>query len=323
LRVGPESAGAMPGPACYGVGTEPTVTDAHVALGHLGADTLLGGGFRIDPDRSVRAIERLAKKLSLSPRRTAEGILAVADVTMRRALMRITGERAVDPASVPLVAYGGAGGLHAASLSAQLGMPGAWIPIHPGAFSALGLALAGDSVESTVAVLQPWSERNERSWRQQAKTLCREAAARLGGRGANAKARVLVRYRGQGGGLYLELGRRALPSAFAQLHRERFGFEAIDTPLELVQISARAERKGRPLPPLSAADGGKIPPTARRRRAPLGGSPVRFLRREDLPLRTRIEGPCILEEATAATRLPASFAATVTKFALQVHRSIY
>ena len=151
LRVGPQSAGADPGPACYGKGSEPTVTDAHVALGHLGAGTLLGGDFPIDPDRSVRAIERLAARLGLSVARTANGILEVADIGMVRALMRITVERAVDPANVPLLAYGGAGGLHAAGLHMQLGMPLAISPAHPGAFSALGLALAGESAELVAA----------------------------------------------------------------------------------------------------------------------------------------------------------------------------
>ncbi|MEC7725161.1 MAG: hydantoinase/oxoprolinase family protein, partial [Planctomycetota bacterium] len=147
LRVGPQSAGAEPGPACYGQGTEPTVTDAHVALGHLGAETLLDGAFPIDVDASVRAIERLGKRLGMRPRATAEGILTIADAAMARAILVITAEQAVDPATIPLVAYGGAGGLHAATMTARLGMPHAVIPPVPGAFSALGLALAGEASE--------------------------------------------------------------------------------------------------------------------------------------------------------------------------------
>jgi N-methylhydantoinase A len=328
LRVGPISAGAVPGPACYGVGTEPTVTDAHVALGHLGADTLLGGGFRIDPDRSVRAIERLAKKLGLTPRRTAGGILEIADVAMTRALMRITGERAVDPAGVPLVAYGGAGGLHAAALSAQLGMPAALVPIHPGAFSALGLALAGESVERVEAVLELWSPERERAWRQRADLLCRAAAQSLGTGKTTRTARFRLRYRGQGSGLLVEASRTDLATTFARLHRERFGFAAAAAPIELVQIVARAERPGHALPALQAdrlpqrdRGAGKTTALAQRRRSPLGGKAIRFLRREDLPLGATIEGPCILEEATATTRLPPGWTAQVGTWALQLRAS--
>ena len=151
LRVGPESAGADPGPACYGRSDVPTVTDAHVALGHLGAGTLLGGGFPIDVDAAVRAIERLGARIGLSAANAARGILAIADATMARAVLAITAERAVDPAHVPLVAYGGAGGLHAAGLVQQAGMPFALVPPLPGAFSALGLALAGDAAEAAAA----------------------------------------------------------------------------------------------------------------------------------------------------------------------------
>src|SRR5712671_356672 len=139
LRVGPHSAGADPGPACYGRSDQPTVTDAHMVLGHLDAHTLLGGALPVDAEASVRALERLARKLGLSLRRTAAGILEVADIQMTRALMVITVERAVDPAHVPLVAYGGAGGLHAAALATRLGMPSVLVPVHPGAFSAIGL----------------------------------------------------------------------------------------------------------------------------------------------------------------------------------------
>src|SRR5690606_5606884 len=123
LRVGPQSAGADPGPACYGRGDEPTVTDAQVALGRIAADTLLGGSRTVDPDRSVRAIERLARRLGTTARRCALGIVEVAEVAMTRALLVITSERAVDPATVPLVAFGGAGGLHAAALARRLSMP--------------------------------------------------------------------------------------------------------------------------------------------------------------------------------------------------------
>jgi len=334
LRVGPESAGADPGPACYGKGEEPTVTDAHVALGHLGAATLLGGGFSIDPSRSVRAIERLAKKLSLSVRRTAEGILAVADASMARALLRITGERAVDPATAPLVCYGGAGGLHAARLCAQLGMPEALAPMHPGAFSALGLALAGDSAEVVEAALEPWSQANERQWRARGAQLRKLAAAQLDGTpstdgepggkrflAATSRASFVLRYRGQGQGLAIEATKEPLPRAFERAHEQRFGFVQPGTAIELVRITARAERRGRPLPASLPAAAGSRAPKPQLRKSPIGGAPIRWLRRDELPIGATIFGPCVIEEATAATLLPSGWSARIERFAIRMRKS--
>ncbi|MCA8952288.1 MAG: hydantoinase/oxoprolinase family protein, partial [Planctomycetes bacterium] len=179
LRVGPESAGADPGPACYGRSSEPTVTDAHVALGHLGADTLLAGGFPIDVDAAVRAIERLAKRLGMSTAAAARGILEVADIAMARAILVITAARAIDPAGVPLVPYGGAGALHAAGLIGRLGMPSALVPADPGAFSALGLALAGESAERSRAVRAMASAADRRQLAAVARDLADEVRAAL------------------------------------------------------------------------------------------------------------------------------------------------
>jgi N-methylhydantoinase A len=318
LRVGPQSAGADPGPACYGRGDEPTVTDAHVALGHIGADTLLGGGFPIDVDRGVRAVERLGRKLGLSTLRAARGILDVADVSMTRALMRITGDRAVDPASVPLVAYGGAGGLHAAALVRRLGLKAAIVPAHPGAFSALGLALAGESVELLDAVLEPWSPSAERAWRRRAAALCRSAARLLGPR-SRASATLLLRYAGQGGGLALPLGRGPLGDAFRRAHQQRFGFAPGDAGIELVRITARAELPGPAFPRTQGVRG--TMPRAQRRRSPAGGPVICVRRREETPDRSRIRGPCVIEEMTAATVVPVGWIAEVGALGISLRPS--
>ncbi len=320
LRVGPESAGADPGPSCYGKGTEPTVTDAHVALGHIGASTLLGGGFPIDPDRSVRAVERLGKKLGLSARRAAEGILAIADIAMSRALLRITGERAVDPATAPLVCYGGAGGLHAAALASQLGMPEAIAPMHPGAFSAVGLALAGDSAERVEALLEPWSAAAERRWRARGKALLQAAATSLGARRKGGEVRFVLRYRGQGQGIAVAATKLPLPQAFEMAHQRRFGFVQAGTSVEIVRITARAELPGKPLPPWEPAVAARRAPRAQTRPSPLGGTAISWLRREELPIGARIQGPCVIEESTAATLVPTGWTATVGSFALRLQK---
>lgn len=307
LRVGPQSAGAVPGPACYGVGDQPTVTDAHVALGHLGPDTLLGGGFPIDVDAAVRAIERLGRKAGLSAVATARGILQIADATMARAVLAITAERAVDPAHVPLVAYGGAGGLHAAGLVTRLGMPAAYVPPLPGAFSALGLALAGEAVERSAACHATLDAAALPRVLRRARELAAEARTALGGRGRTTVV-AHVRYAGQGACLRLPADRR-LAAAFAREHQRRYGF-ALPAPIEVVRLTARAAAAARPLPSavatlLAPRNHGTLPG----RRAPLGGRTLRVIHRDDL--RGALRGPAIIEEVTATTVVPAGWRATV------------
>lgn len=308
LRVGPESAGADPGPACFGKGSEPTVTDAHVALGHLGADTLLAGAFPIDVDAAVRAVERLGRRLGLSALATARGILAVADATMARAILVITAERAVDPATVSLVAYGGAGGLHAASLVGHLRMQQAVIAPWPGAFSAVGLALAGESIERSQALRSDCDAASLRRAEAMAATLVQAVRDELP---ATARIQVTahVRYRGQGAALVLPLNRR-LPSTFAAEHRRLFGFAA-DAPLELVRITARGASAPRPLP--SSPLPKRSAPPRERRRAPLGGLRWPVYQRAEV---ATLSGPAVVEEGTGTTLIPAGWRARATPFGI-------
>lgn len=312
LRVGPQSAGADPGPACYGKSDLPTVTDAHVALGHLGADTLLDGGFPIDVDAAVRAVERLGTQLGMSAAAAARGVLEVADMAMARAILVITAERAVDPAQVPLVPYGGAGGLHAAGLIRRLGMPCALVPACPGAFSALGLALAGESVERSVAVRLGTGARDRRR--------LDAIAADLGDRARRAlpasrrvRLSAVVRYRGQGDGLRLPLG-AGLERRFAREHDRRFGFVA-EAELEVVQVAARAETPPRAYVAPSA---GSRPPVMAdgHRRPPVGGRPLATVARAGLAPGARLKGPAVVEESTATTFVPSGYLAMVTELGI-------
>lgn len=312
LRVGPQSAGADPGPACYGKGDQPTVTDAHVALGHLGPETLLDGAFPVDVDASVRAIERLGRRLGMKPRATAEGVLRVADATMARAILVITAERAVDPASVPLVAYGGAGGLHAATLMAHLGMPRAVMPAHPGAFSALGLALAGEAVELAEATHTALTDASLAALIERGGALLERARAALGKRG-RGRMEALVRYRGQGGGLSVPLTKR-LAAAFAREHQRRFGF-VTDAGLEVVQLRVRCEAPPRALPALEPARGSR--PEAERR-PPLGGTRLPVYDRRKLS--RAVTGPAVVEEPTATTLVPPGVRLDPTPFGLVLTR---
>lgn len=318
LRVGPQSAGADPGPACYGKGTEPTVTDAHVALGHLGANTLLEGAFPIDVDASVHAIVRLGKQLGLSARKTAEGILTVADATMARAILVITAERAVDPANVPLVAFGGAGGLHGPSLMLQLGMPSAVMPPHPGAFSALGLALAGEATEVTEAVQTTITAQSLKELLTRGRELLAQCKELLGEKRGRGRVEAMVRYQGQGASLRLPLDSR-LAKNFRAEHQRRFGF-ATDAALEVVQLRARTECAAKAMPATDIAPrrrGGPQPTASRR--PPLGGSALPVFARRSLSS-DRIPGPAVIEEATSTTLVPVGCELQATPYGLVVAR---
>lgn len=322
LRVGPQSAGSDPGPACYGRGREPTVTDAHMVLGHMGGDTLLGGDFPVDPSRSVAAVAALAKKLGLSLMDTAQGILEVAEVNMMRALLTITVERAVDPIGVGLVAFGGAGGLHAAGLARRLGMPAAVVPQHPGAFSAVGLGLAGESEEVILPVLRELGDLS----REQLTALAEECVGRAEGalEEDGPKPRVQVeaylRFVGQGPTLPTPL-KMPLHETFRTLHQHRFGFVPVGPGIELVELRARAERSGPRLKP--RANGGSGPPPAARqqRSPPVGGPAWPIYHREELRPGHVLMGPCLVEEPTATTVVPPATLAKVRPEGLFLTRS--
>ncbi|MGE0143581.1 MAG: hydantoinase/oxoprolinase family protein [Planctomycetota bacterium] len=317
LRVGPKSAGAEPGPACYGRSTEPTVTDAHVALGHLDADSLARSGMALDPDRSVRAIETLGRRLGLTPTQTALGVLEVAEVAMARALMVITSARSVDPARVPLCAYGGAGGLVAASLAARLRMPRALIPNHPGAFSAIGLALAGESFEE----IHPLRRRLDPTGIRAVNRLAREFGTalrrRLGGpRPTAVRAEVRLRYLGQGRGLWLAVG-SGLLERFTVLHRHRFGFARDGAAVECIELRVTLARPGPTLPPLAAPASGKPQGPRDPATAPLGRT-LPTWERADLRIGDRVAGPARIVESTSVVLLPVGAIAERLPDALEI-----
>ncbi len=168
LRVGPRSAGADPGPACYGLGgTEPTVSDAHCALGHLDPRRELGGGLRLDRARAVAALEGLPRGSG-----GAHGILTVVRATMARALRRVSTEQGVDPSGLALVAYGGAGPLHATALAREVGCRAVVVPPAPGVLSALGLLLAPPRFEASRTVMAEVDDDLSTAWSRFSRTAC-------------------------------------------------------------------------------------------------------------------------------------------------------
>ncbi len=247
LRVGPRSAGAVPGPVAFGRGgTQPTVTDAHIALGRLDA-ARLSGGVTLDAAAAKRAIAALAEKLGATPKRTAEAIIAIADAAMARALRRVSVERGIDPRSCALVAFGGGGPLHACALADLLGMTTILVPPHAGVLSALGLAIAPERRDAAVSVMRA-ADGVDKKW-------FRVLLDALAKRAVNASAKTLawharVRYAGQGHELDIACkpgdDGASLAKRFAAAHEARYGF-TLTRAVEIVAVRVAATGKAVPV----------------------------------------------------------------------------
>jgi N-methylhydantoinase A/oxoprolinase/acetone carboxylase beta subunit len=248
LRVGPRSAGAEPGPACYGRGgTEPTVTDANLVLGHLDPGAPLAGGVRLDARAAHAAVARLAGTLGLDAAACAAGIVRVANAEMVRALSVMTVERGVDPRRFALLAFGGAGPLHAAAIAEELGMTRILVPRASGVLSALGLAAADRRRDRARTVLLRGEALDAHALRPRA---------------AGARAAYDVRYRGQSFELTVRDVRPdpvAVREAFEAAHEERYGYRDPEGEVEVVTIRETVVEPG---PPLELAAVGERAPFA-------------------------------------------------------------
>jgi len=236
LRVGPHSAGAVPGPAAFARGgTLPTVTDAHVVLGHITAGTL-SGGVTLDAAAAHRALGTLAHQFGAPVQRVARAMIDIADASVARAMRRVSVERGVDPRRCVLVPFGGGGPLHCCGLAEQLGMTRIFVPPHAGALSALGLAITAERREQRISVLRAASGLDA----QDVDALIESAAAGAGG-DEEWERRWLarVRYVGQGHELDVPVQRGddgpTIARRFSATHHERNGF-ALDEPVELVAL---------------------------------------------------------------------------------------
>jgi len=240
LRAGPRSAGAVPGPVAFGRGgTQPTVTDAHVALGNIAASHV-SDAVRVDADAARASVAALAERVGRSMEKTAEAIIAAADAAMARALRRVSVERGIDPRSCVLVAFGGGGPLHACGLADRLGMTRVLVPPHAGVLSALGLAVAPErrtAIGSVMARLDQMST--------SALSAIFDGLASRNGSAPNVSHVARMRYRGQGHELEVAFDPGMTPSQlgerFAAIHQRRYGFEL---PLQVEVVSARSVRSG-------------------------------------------------------------------------------
>lgn len=321
LHVGPESAGAVPGPVAYGQSDAPTVTDAHVLLGHVAEGPFLSGGLPLRPDRVQAAFEVLSRRLGgVTPLGAAVGVLEVARAAMRRAIGVMTMQRGQDPERLPLVAFGGAGGLHAAALAELLGMPAALVPLHPGALSARGMTSAEALRDQARTVLAPLAEWPRRRRREVQLELARRGRDDLVAQGAAARAIQLehsldLRYRGQSFEIRVAEG-QAPEEAFHRAHARLYGHRLDDRVVELVCLRTRAlvpravatprAARARPLPATAVLDRrpAVFERSLRRRRALV-------VDRACLRPGHTFEGPALVEEYSGTTLVPPGWRASV------------
>jgi len=330
LRVGPESAGADPGPSCYGQGLLPTVTDANLVLGRFGETQLLGGSFALDVERSNEALTSLAGEMSdasggsVTAIEAALGVVRVVNIGMERTLRAVSIERGFDPRSFTLVSFGGAGGLHAVELARALRVPRVLVPQRPGALSALG-ALASDVVRDTNQTVMLDAAKNDaaklaRVFREM-KSDAREAlrAEGFADTAQRFETKVSLRYRGQSFELELEWEPKVnLTDAFHRAHEQRYGYALKENNVEIVSARVRgiglvAKLRSETATPRRTKDnvvGNKVSSGLAK---PHGTSivyfakkptPVAVYRREELPRGVRLRVPCVVTEYSSTTLVP-------------------
>ncbi|HEV7798078.1 MAG TPA: hydantoinase/oxoprolinase family protein [Pyrinomonadaceae bacterium] len=326
LRVGPQSAGADPGPACYGRSFLPTVTDAHLLLGHFGGAGLLGGEFSLDEERSRKAMGQLASEMSKAAGRkvnateAAQGVLTVANTNMERALRRISVERGYDTREFVLLPFGGAGGLHAVELAQALRIPRIIVPNSAGALSAIGVLTADvvkDQSRTTMLEISPGVEKKlDETFRE----LERTATSALRQEGFPTATQrhersLALRYQGQSFELEIKRTSGNIASEFHRAHRERYGYAQQSTIVEIVSARVRSSGIVEKLPQrrLNASRGKQDSKPARNVSAYLNGKDwsVAVYHRVDLPVGVRLRTPCIVTEYSSTTLIPADTPAEV------------
>jgi len=314
LRVGPESAGADPGPAAYGRGGPPTVTDAQIVLRRIAGDRFLGGRMQIDTEAARAAIGRLAAELDSDVESAAAAVIDVANAEMERALRRVTVERGHDPRDAVIVAFGGAGPLHACELATAFGISRVLVPPHPGLLSALGLVIADEALDTVLPVYEEARREDERGLATRLEERIAQAAHDLGSRIAGEGERkpvtqlfVSMKYPGQAHDLLLAaaaLDLDGLCLRFDEVHRQRFGHADPESAVEIttvrVRVSVPAERALR---------------VSGRSRAPAAGEPSRVwasggwqeghsYARDDLGVGAEVTGPAVIHQMDATTLVP-------------------
>lgn len=311
LKVGPQSAGANPGPACYGRGALPTVTDADLVAGRLVADNFLGGRMRLFPERAGRAIGGIAQAMKTGAAVAARGVIRVVNANMERAIRVITVERGHDPRDFALMAFGGAGPMHACELALDLGVRRIVLPRNPGLLCAWGALGAPLGREYSITVRE--TEPRLRHLMQRAQPLVARARAELMAHGARraeirTELRADVRYRGQSYEIEVALG-PGFADEFHRMHQQTFGYCAPEAPIEVVNLRLRASARG---PSIGVARIAKATgkPAATAQASVIVGSAQRRVpvyTREEIGGGARIKGPAIVVELSATAYVSPEF----------------
>ncbi len=318
LRVGPESAGADPGPACYGRSLLPTVTDAHLVLGHFGGVGLLGGAFALNEERSRKAMTKLAKEMSKAARRritvieAAEGVLSVANTNMERALRRISVERGYDSREFALLPFGGAGGLHAVDLARELRIPRIVVPNSAGALSAIGVLTADVVKDQSRTIMLDFEPGVEKKLEKIFAEMERTAAGALRREGFSTTQQkhersLALRYKGQSFELDIKQTGTNLAASFHRAHRERYGYSQEANVVEVVSARVRSSGIVEKLPQRRASvSRKKTADTEKFMAAYLNGTKLRvaLYQREGLAAGAKLRTPCIVTEYSSTTLIP-------------------
>ncbi len=317
LRVGPESAGAEPGPICFGRGIRPTVTDANFVLGRLDPESFLGGGVHLDRERTERILREQKGSLE-TVEEFAAGILRVVEMGMEKAIRVISIERGYDPRQFTLVAFGGGGPLHACSLARALRIPTVLVPAMPGALSAVGILLA-DTVRDYSRTVMLQGDAMERAGDLFTELeQCGRAEFAAEGLEGTVQRTVDLRYRHQGYELNVAWNGESPQGAiveFHTLHRQRYGFSDSARPVEIVNLRLRMIAPGELYIPqkraLKPGDGSEA--CYAERQVYFDGEflSTRFYRRDGLRPGDLVRGPALITEYTAATVLPPGASAKV------------
>lgn len=311
LRVGPRSAGADPGPVCYGKGQELTVTDANLLLGRLDPEYFLGGRMTLDLDRTRSVANEMAARLRLSPRALAEGIVRVANANMERAIRVVSVQRGFDPRDFALLAFGGAGGMHACEIAETLEIPTVIVPRYAGVLSALGMLLADVAKDYSLTILMAESEASMERLSTLFEPLLQQATADLGAEGFTGPQAVVdmaldVRYAGQSYEITVP-ATAGYRNEFDDRHARRYGYSNPRRPVEVVNLRVTATGiTSKPSLPRMPVAGAVTPEPTRVEQAQFGGKrlPTAFYRWENLAPGSIGSGPAVVAGGQATAVIP-------------------
>jgi N-methylhydantoinase A/oxoprolinase/acetone carboxylase beta subunit len=311
LRVGPRSAGADPGPVCYGKGQELTVTDANLLLGRLDPEYFLGGRMTLDVERARAVALDLAVRLRLTPTALAEGIVRVANANMERAIRVVSVQRGFDPRDFALLAFGGAGGMHACEIAETLDIPTVIVPRHAGVLSALGMLLADVTKDYSLSILRAEAGASMAELTALFDPLIRQANADLSAEGFPSARMMIetsldVRYSGQSYEITVPATEN-YRAEFDERHDRRYGYANPQRPIEVVNLRVVATGiTAKPTLPRVPVSHPLTPKPARVGNAQFGGKRLEttFYRWEDLPTGSIADGPAVVAGAQATAVLP-------------------